>query len=166
MLTRLSFTFALLFVCSSLLAQQAPSQGETTCTFDDGKQVTVRYPQIAFDKKSELPDGQPWPSENTPIYLFSQADITIGSTTVPAGAYGIYTVPGKKDSWDLVVTRDVTKDGKYDSSKDVGKVPMQTGELPSAANRFVAYFGHVAPKTCALRLDYGKTRGFTDFKEK
>jgi hypothetical protein len=166
MLSRLSFTLALLFVCTSLLAQQPPSQGETTCTFADGKQLSLRYPQIAHQKDSALPDGSPWPSETNPIYLFSQADLTLGSTHVPAGAYSVYTVPGKKDGWDLVISRDVTKDGQYDPSKDVGRISMQTGQLPRASSQFVAYFGHVAPKTCTLRLDYGKERGYTDFQEK
>jgi hypothetical protein len=43
---------------------------------------------------------------------------------------------------------------------------MQTGTLPKSANQFVAYFSHIAPKTCTLRLDYGSERGFTDFQEK
>jgi hypothetical protein len=166
MLARLSFTFALLFVCTSLFAQQSPSQGETTCTFADGKQITVRYPRLPFDKKSELPDGQPWPADNNPIYLFTQSDVIIDSTSIPAGAYSIYTVPGKKSSWDLIVTRDVTQDNKYDTSQDLGRIQMQTGELPSAAKHLTAYFGHIAPKTCTLRLDYGKQRGYTDFKQK
>jgi hypothetical protein len=159
-------TFLLLFLSLAACAfAQSPSQGETTCTFADGKQVTLRYPQIPH-AKSDLPDGNPWPADNQPIYLFSQADLTIGNINVPAGAYGVYTVPGKKDSWDLVVTRDVKQDGNYDSAQDLGRVSMQTGQLPTPASKLTAYFGHVAPQTCALRLDYGKERGYTDFKEK
>jgi Protein of unknown function (DUF2911) len=163
---RLFFTFALLFVSVPFFAQQGPSQGETTCTFADGKQLTLRYPQLPYDKKTVLPDGTPWPSETNSMYLFSQTDLTIGSTTVPAGAYSVYTVPGKKDEWDLVVSRDVTKDGHHEPAKELGRISMQTGTLPNNANQFVAYFGHVAPQTCTLRLDYGKERGYTDFKEK
>jgi len=145
---------------------QSPSQGETTCTFVDGKQVTLRYPRLPHEKKSELPDGNPWPADNQPIYLFTQADLTIGSIKVPAGAYSVYTIPGKKNAWDLVVTRDVKQDGKYDDAQDIGRVPMQTGELSNPASTLTAYFGHVAPQTCTLRLDYGKERGYTDLKEK
>lgn len=161
--------FAVLLFCLLVAAYavaQTPSQGETSCTFADGKQLTVRYPEIPHHKKSELPDGQPWPSDNEPIYLFTQADLTLGNTTIPAGAYGIYTVPGKKDAWDLVVTRDVNKDGKYDTSQDLGRVPMQTGQLSSRAHTLTAYFGRIGPQTCALRLDFGLQRGYTDFKEK
>lgn len=100
------------------------------------------------------------------MYLFSQADLAIGTVSVPAGAYGIYTVPGKKDAWDLVITRDVKKDGKYEKGLDVARIPMETGNLSNSSNRFTAYFGHISPKICTLRLDYGKQRGYTDFKEK
>jgi hypothetical protein len=166
MLRRVSVTLVFLLIASSfLLAQQTAVQSETTCTFSDGKQLTLRYPQIEYKKNAALPDGTPWPSESSPIYLFSQADLTIGSTKVPAGAYSVYTVPGKKDAWDLVVSRDVTNDGKYDASKDLGRVALQTGTLENSSNQFVAYFGHIAPKTCTLRLDYGKERGYTDFQE-
>jgi len=145
---------------------QSPPQGETTCTFADGKQVTLRYPQIPHENKAELPDGNPWPADNLPIYLFTQTSLTIGNVNVPAGAYGVYTIPEKKDAWDLVVTRDVKQDGQYDKSQDVGRVPMQTGQLSDSSPTLRAYFGHVAPQTCTLRLDYGKERGYTDFKEK
>ncbi len=162
---RLVSVLLLLFFAGWAVAQQ-PAQGETTCTFADGKQVTLRYPQLPHSKNSNLPDGHPWPSDQTPLYLFSQADLVIGSVTVPAGAYGVYTLPANKNAWDLVVTRDVKQDGKYDSSQDVARTAMQTGSLPNATNTLTAYFGHIAPQTCALRLDYGKERGYTDVKEK
>ena len=167
MFIRLSLIVALLFVFNAaMFAQKAAPQGETTCTFADGKQVTIRYPELPYSSKSELPDGQPWPADNSPIYLFSQANLSLGKTSIPAGAYSLYTVPGKKDVWDLVVTRDVKQDGHYDSAQDVSRVPMQTGTLSNGANAFRAYFGHTGPDTCSLRLDYGKQRGYTDFGEK
>ncbi len=165
MLTRLTLLVVVFFTCT-LFAQQKPDQSSTTCTFADGNQVTIRYPQLAYNKTTRLPEGKPWPPESTPIYLFSQSDLILGQTTIPAGAYSVYTVSGKKDSWDLVVSRDVSKDGHYDASKDLGRVAMQTGSLDDSTSHLTAYFGHTAPKTCALRVDYGKERGYTDFKEK
>lgn len=159
-------SFLLFIIIASLAFAQSPSQGETTCTFADGKQVSLRYPQIPHEKKVELPDGNAWPADNEPIYLFTQADLSIGNIKVPAGAYGVYTIPGKKDAWDLVVTRDVKQDGKYDNAQDIGRVQMQTGELSSSTSTLTAYFGHIAPHTCTLSLDFGKQRGYADFKEK
>ncbi len=167
MRTRPSLLLPLLFVlATTAFAQQSPPRGETTCTFADGKQVTVRYPQIPYDKKMEPTEGQPWPADSNPIFLFTQSDLMIGQTSIPAGAYALYTIPGKKDSWDLVVTRDVKQDQKYDPAQDLGRIPMQTGTLPDSTKELTAYFGHIAPKTCTLRLDYGKQRGYADFAEK
>jgi len=151
---------------STYATAQAIPQESTSCTFGDGKQVSLRYPQIPNTNKSELPDGQPWPSDNHPIYLFTQADLKIGDISVPAGAYGVYTVPGKKDAWDFVVTRDVKQDGSYASGQNLGRIPMQTGILPNRATALTAYFGRLSPDTCTLRLDFGKQRGYMDFKEK
>lgn len=163
---RLINLFLSLLLVAATAAAQSPSQGETTCTFADGKQVSLRYPQIPHEKKVELPDGSAWPADNEPIYLFTQTDLIIGSVKIPAGAYGVYTIPGKKDAWDLVVTRDVKKDGRYDDAQDIGRVQMQTGKLSNSTSMLTAYFGHISPQTCTLSLDFGKQRGYTDFKEK
>jgi hypothetical protein len=165
-MTRTPLISALLFLMiTSAFAADEPSQGETTCTFADGKQITVRYPKLPYDKKSDIPDGKPWPAESSPIYLFTQSNVTIGNTAVPAGAYSLYTVPAK-DAWALVVSRDVKKDGHYDSALDLGREAMQTGELSTGVNALTAYFGRTGPDMCSLRLDFGKQRGYTDFKEK
>jgi len=163
---RLTVLLLLSFLMTTVAIAQAAPQNTTSCTFGDGKQVSLRYTQVPNTDKSELPDGQPWPPDTHPIYLFTQADLRIGDVSVPAGAYGLYTVPGKKDAWDLVVTRDVKQDGTYASGQDLGRVPMQTGTLSNRATTLTAYFGRLSPDTCTLRLDYGKQRGYTDFKEK
>ena len=52
MTARLFFSFALLFVFGlTAFAQQSPTQGETTCSFADGRQITLCYPEIPYDKK-------------------------------------------------------------------------------------------------------------------
>jgi hypothetical protein len=149
-------------------AEDKPTQpvadGDTVCTFGDGQQVSIRYAEVPY-KGSDLPHGKIWEPGNRPMYLFSQAELELGSSKVPAGAYSLYPIPGD-ETWTLVVNKGVEKGAHYDSSKDVAKLPAETGKLPHTAERLKLYFGQIAPKTCTLRIDYGKQRAFADFKQK
>lgn len=164
-------TFAVLFALTLffplLSAAQAPpssaDQASTVCTFDDSKQFSIRYPEVSVKEDAKLPNS-PWTPKHSPIYLFTQTPLQIGSSEIPAGAYSLYLEPGKTD-WNLIVSRDVAGQ-KYDKSKDLGRADMQTGTLPSASKVFTMYLGHIAPKKCTLRVDYGATRAFVDIAEK
>lgn len=161
-------TLAAGWLCLSAAAQEAPAAEagtqDTTCTFQDGKQITIRYPEVQYSPKNEPQDGRAWMPDNKPIYLFSQANLSLSGKTVPPGAYSIYMVPNRKD-WTIVVNKDVAKGATYNPTENLGKVQAQVGELPDAAKGLTLYFGHVAPKTCTLRVDFGKQRAYGDFTE-
>ncbi len=144
-------------------SQKAPD-GNAVCTFEDGKQVSVRYPEVQYGK-SKLPNGKIWEPGDRPMYLFTQTDLQLGSQAVPPGAYSLYPVPGDQQ-WTLVVNKEVEQGKPYDASKDLAKLTAQTGELPNAANALTLYFGRIGPKKCTLRIDYGKQRAFADIAEK
>ncbi len=164
----MALTLAAGMACLDASAQQAPAAEagtqDTTCTFQDGKQVTIRYPDVQYSSKTDPQDGRPWMPDGKPIYLFSQANLTLSGKTVPPGAYSVYMVPQRKD-WTIIVNKDVAKGATYNQTDNLGKVEAQVGELPDAAKRLRLYFGHVAPKTCTLRVDFGKQRAYGDFTE-
>ncbi len=165
-------SFALLFALTLVtpllsVAQAASSSADlasTVCTFDDSKQFSIRYPEVPLKDNAKLPNS-PWTPNHSPIFLFTQTPLKIGSSEIPVGAYSIYLEPGKTD-WELIVNRDVTAGQKYDKSKDLGRANMQIGTLPSASKMFTMYLGHIAPKKCTLRVDFGPTRAFVDIAEK
>jgi hypothetical protein len=137
-------------------------EANSSCTFGNGQQVSVRYSPVSYDKNSELPSGQAWNPGGQPIYLFSQAPLKLSNTALPPGAYRLVIIPGK-ETWEIALNRNVQQDAKYDASQNVGKISAQTGKLPSPANRLTLYFGRLTPETCTLRIDYGQQRAFTDF---
>lgn len=149
-------------------AQQAPppetGTQDATCTFQDGKQITIRYPEVDYSSKTEPPDGRPWMPDGKPVYLFSQATLSLSGSIIPPGAYSVYLVPGKKD-WMVIVNKNVAKGAPYSAAQDLGKIKAEVGELPDTATSLTLYFGHVAPKTCTLRVDFGKQRAYADFTE-
>lgn len=167
-MARTPFVTVLLFLLALCAYGQEgaspPSEKDTVCTFADGQQISVRYAPVA-NSMNELPRGQAWVPGDQPMYLFSQAELQFGSTTVPTGAYSLYVIPGAQD-WTLVVNRGVEKGKPYDSSKDVTRAEMTIEKLPKAADHLNLYFGHIAPKTCNLRMDYGKQRAVVAFTEK
>jgi hypothetical protein len=160
---RVSLVSVLVLVALACAAQ-TNNQTSTVCTFDNGQQISIRYSRIPYDKGSSPPQGQPWSPGDQPIYLFSQTTLKAGTDTIPPGAYRLFIVPGK-ESWQVAINRDVQQGAKYEKSQDAARIPAQTGQLPSPANKLTLYFGHLAPEKCALRIDYGPQRAYTDFTQ-
>src|SRR6202161_4285943 len=94
-------------LASRLAAQSggAPTS-TTTCNLDDGRQVYVRYNAVST-KQERPPNGRPWAPGGSPMTLFSEAPLSLGSSTIPIGAYAVYAIPAK-DHWTLVVNKNVT----------------------------------------------------------
>ena len=109
------------------LAAQSGTQTTTTCNLDDGRQVQVRYVPVA-NGKEKIPNGKPWAPGGTPMTLFSEAQLTLGSSTIPVGAYSVYPIPAK-DHWTLVVNKNVTPGAAYDDKQDIARTAMETAQI-------------------------------------
>jgi hypothetical protein len=133
----------------------------SSCTFQDGNQLTVRYSNVAPDKKRDLPLGKVWSPGDVPMLLFTESPLTVGNVAVPVGAYSMYVIPDKT-KWTLIVSKNVTAGSAYDEKQDLVRVPMETGKLSLAAEQPQVSFGHIAPKVCSLRVDYAKTGAWAD----
>src|SRR5262249_43117677 len=83
-----TFTFALLLGCLPALAQNnsQPEQSTTFCTFEDGKEVSLRYFPVEANRKNDPTGGKPWTPGGSAILLFTPTDLTIGNTNIPTGA--------------------------------------------------------------------------------
>lgn len=164
----LMIVIALLTIPATPSSQATPGNAKTRtafCTFKDGKQLSVRYAPQGPSGKKELPEGEMWPASGSPMYLFTQADISISTAEIPVGAYSMYVIPEKKQ-WTLVINKGVTEGEVYQEQQDITRVSLDTGKLREAAKEVKLAFGHIAPKQCNLRIYYGKTGAFAEFKEK
>lgn len=159
-------------ICTSLilpslaLAQSDVNANSNTavCTFADDKQMSVRY-NPAKVAKDEAPNGKIWMPGNSPMDLFTETPLTLNNVDIPTGAYRLYFIPAK-DSWTLIVSKNVSANTAYDDKQDLVRAPMQSGKLPQPEAEVSVYFGHIAPKTCDMRVDVGKMRVWLDFGEK
>ena len=153
-----------LFLTSWMPWMAAQSGGSTsTCTLDDGRQVYVRYNAVSTSKE-KIANGKPWAPGGTPITLFSEAQLALGTSTIPIGAYTVYPIPAR-GNWTLVVNKNVTTGAAYDEKQDIARAPMETAQVDSPSDTLEVAFAHVGFK-CTLRIYIGKTASFADFTAK
>ena len=135
------------------------------CTFADEKEMSVRYNPVKLSKNDEPANGKVWVPGNSPMDLFTETTLTLNNVAIPTGAYRLYFIPAK-DAWTMIVSKNVGANTAYDDKQDLVRAPMQSGKLPQAEAEVSVYFGHIAPKTCDMRVDVGKMRVWLDFGEK
>jgi hypothetical protein len=154
-----------LLFAPALLAAQAgnPPSSTSTCNLDDGRQVYVRYNPVQT-KTEKIPNGKPWTPGGQPMTLFTEAQLTLGSSTIPLGAYSVYPIP-ERNHWTLVVSKNVTPGAAYDEKQDIARTPMETAQVDQASTELEVAFAHVGAR-CTLRIYIGKTASFADFTAK
>lgn len=128
-----------------------------------GKNVTVYYcaPSARGRKvMGELvPYGKVWRTgANTSTTLHTDADLKIGSQSVPAGTYTIYTLPSATE-WKLIVNKQVGQWGTvYNQPQDLARIPMKKGRAPaSPVDTFKIYFDHTNGNRTQLHLVWEST---------
>lgn len=157
----------LLFAAVTLAQQPAQnSEAESAiCTFEDGKQMTARYTPITTAHNEAPPANKVLIPGGSAMTFLTETNVVIGNTTIPTGGYTMYILPNKKE-WTLIVSKNTAVDAKYDEKRDLVRVPMEIGQLSSPADRLALYFGHTGPKKCEINVDFGKMRGWAEFRQK
>jgi hypothetical protein len=123
---------AVVAACTIAVVQaQAPkSPHETTKATIDGATITVEYgrPSVRGRKiMGELvPYGQVWRTgADEATTLTTDKAIQIGGTSIPAGKYTLYTLPGAND-WQLIVNKQTGQWGTvYDQKQDLARIPLK-----------------------------------------
>ena len=146
-----------------LAAQSGPATSTTSCNLDDGRQVYVRY--IAVPSKQEkISNGKPLTPGGAPMTLFTEAQLSLGTSLIPIGAYSLYPIPGR-GNWTLVVNKNVTAGAPYDEKQDIARAPMETAQVEQPSDALEVAFAHVGAR-CTLRIYIGKSASFADFTAK
>jgi DUF2911 family protein len=146
-----------------LAAQSGTAPATTTCNLDDGRQVYVRYIPIPTNKE-KIQNGKPFTPGGVPMTLFTEAQLTLGSSMIPIGAYTLYPFPAR-GNWTLVVNKNVTPGAAYDEKQDIARTPMETAQVEQPSDALEVAFAHVGAR-CTLRIYIGKSASFADFTAK
>lgn len=141
----------------------SPKTRNAVCTFTDGKEIRISYTPVPAKKKEDLPHDKLWTPGDSPMYLFTQTQLSIEGKKVAPGAYAMYIIPGD-DKWTLVLNKNVTAGSQYDEKQDMVRAPMQIGHLDQS-QAFSLIFGHMAPKQCNVRIYYRHIGTWTEFNE-
>jgi hypothetical protein len=96
--------------------------------------------------------------------LFTEAQLSLGSSLIPIGAYSVYPIPAR-GNWTLVVNKNVTAGAAYDEKQDIARAPMETDPIDQASETLEVAFAHVGTR-CTLRIYMGKTASFANFTAK
>lgn len=142
----------------------APEADTVSCNFADGKQVTVRYNHVPFNKRERLKENKIWMPGGSALILFTSADLKFGNRNIPTGAYTMYLIPGKKN-WTLIVSKNEKPESAYNAQDDLARGPLDLGQLSQPTDKLTLYFGQMGPKQCNLRVYYGDTGAFGEFEE-
>jgi hypothetical protein len=148
-------TFALFFIGAlpAMAQQKRLSPHETISSVIDGNRVTIVYgrPYTKAPKTGEMrkiwgglvPYGKIWRTgADEATLLITQKPIVIGDTTVPAGAYTLFTLPTEDGKAKLVINKQLGQWGlQYDEKQDLARVDLTREAVDTAVDQFTMSVG-------------------------
>ena len=152
-----------LVISDAQLRTPAPSPSQTIKQDFGLSSVELSYSRPAMKGRKIfgdlVPFGKVWRTgANNATTLTFGEEVTIGGTKVPAGKYGLLTIPDKKN-WTIIISKqtDVTSPAAYKQDQDVVRVEAKTIDLNNAVESFTIQFADVKPTSCELHIMWDKT---------
>lgn len=157
--------FAAFIACTFLTAEAqlktpAPSPGQTIKQDFGLSTVELSYSRPGVKGRKIfgdiVPFGKVWRTgANSATTLTFGDEVTIGGTKIPAGKYGLLTIPDKK-SWTIIITKqtDVTSPAAYKPEMDVVRVSSNVAKVKSPAETFTMQFVNVKPNSLELQMSW------------
>jgi hypothetical protein len=159
-------------LASAQEASKRPSPpAQAQCKFSDGKTIKIDYssPRVKGRKifGGHEPYGQVWRTgANEATTFVTDTNLNVEGKDVPAGSYTIFTLPNA-DKWVLIISK---KTGEWGipypgEGDDLTRVDMRVSQLPALMEDFTISFDQTG-STCAMHLDWEKTRATVDISQK
>jgi len=161
------FIVAAIAACSFIVAEAqlktpAPSPTQTVKQDFGLSTVELSYSRPAVKGRKIfgdiVPYGAVWRTgANNATTLTFGDEVTIGGTKVPAGKYGLLTIPDKKN-WTIIISKqtDVTSPSAYKPEMDVVRVTAGVAKTKAAKESFTMQFENVKPASCDLYITWDK----------
>lgn len=106
-----------------------------------------------------VPFGKVWRTgANSATVLTFGDEVTIGGKKIPAGKYGLLSIPDK-DNWTLIITKqtDVTSPAAYKQDMDMVRVEVKPMMMKDKLETFTMQFANVKSNSCDLHLMWENT---------
>lgn len=106
-----------------------------------------------------VPFDQVWRTgANAATKLTASREFTFGDKKVPAGSYGIFTIPGKA-SWTVILSSKAEGGGlQYDPKADVARITVKPDALTAPRERLTFIFADTTDDATKLDLEWEKVR--------
>ena len=151
------------FIADAQLKTPAPSPSQTIKQDFGLSTIELAYSRPAVKGRKIfgdiVPFGNIWRTgaNNATLITFGD-EVTIGGTKIPAGKYGLLTIP-EKNSWTIIISKqtDVTSPAAYKQDMDVVRVSADVMKMKSAAESFTMQFANVKPTSCELQIMWDKS---------
>lgn len=143
---------AILVSALPLMAQQKRvSPHETISTVIDGNRVMIVYgrpytkkPGTSENRKiwgGLVPYGKVWRTgADEATLLITQNPIVFGDTTIPAGAYTLWTLPSEDGTAKLIINKQIGQWGEgptvYDEKQDAARIDLKKESLDTPVDQF------------------------------
>ena len=163
---KLILAAAAVFILSSAEAQlKTPAPSPTQTIKQDFALSTIELSYSRPGMKGRkvfgdlVPFGKVWRTgaNNATTVTFGE-DVTVGGKKVPAGKYGLVTIPDK-NNWTVILTKqlDVTSPAAYKQEMDVVRVDAKTMKLDQNVESFTMQFANIKPANCELHIMWENT---------
>lgn len=158
----------LTIVCTGLfshaqLVLPAPSPTQTLKQDFGLSAIELSYSRPAVKGRKVFGDLVPFnkvwrTGANAATTLTFGDDVMIGGQQIPAGKYGLLSIPGAKE-WILIITKqtDVTSPAAYKQEEDVVRVAVKPHILTNKVENFIIQFENIQPEYCELQIMWDKT---------
>lgn len=107
-----------------------------------------------------VPYGQVWRTgANTATTISFSTPVKLNGTTVPAGNYELFTIPGKSE-WTVIIHKATAAWGaySYDQKNDLARVTAKPSVLATPVETFEIGFNDLRDETATLVLTWEKVR--------
>ncbi|MBC6492426.1 hypothetical protein BC349_15300 [Flavihumibacter stibioxidans] len=160
----LSFAICLLQAADAQqLRTPAPSPATTIKQEFALSNVEVSYSRPAMRGRKVfgdlVPFGKVWRTgaNNATTITFGE-DVMVGDKAVPAGKYGLLTIPGPAE-WTVILSKqlDVTSPAAYKQDQDVARITVKAEKLPISVENFMILFDNVQPTSMNLEIVWENT---------
>ena len=130
-------------------------------------EVTITYSRpsakgraIFGADNSVVPNGKRWRTgANATTSIKFSDEVTIEGVKIPAGEYGLYTVP-RPDEWTVVLNKSLKQGADVDGFKDdqdVARFTIKPYKLPSKVEVFTIAFSDLTPATTTVDMMWENT---------
>lgn len=165
--TAIAIACGITLYCGTLQAQglkvPAPSPAQTIKQDFGLGNIELSYSRPAAKGRKIfgdlVPYGKVWRTgANSATTLTFSDEVIIGGKTIPAGKYGLVSIPDAKE-WTLILTKqlDVTSPSAYKEDQDVVRVKVKPLAMKEKVENFMMQFDEIKGTECNLWLMWDKS---------